>query len=187
MTIDPQDAAAALGEVARVERRTREAIHYGSASLLLILWGLSWVVGHTLAFLTPRNAALIWDVIDALGIVAAVALGVMRSRRPRQSWDWRLVAAFVVLMAFGFLWQWLLGQQQWREINAFWSTLFMFGYIVAGLWLGRFFILCGAGVTLLILAGYLWSGPWFELWMAASAGGALILGGIWLRRMGAAA
>jgi hypothetical protein len=187
MTIDPRDAAASLGEIAKIEHRTREAINYDTGSVLLIVWGVVWVIGHTLAFLTPRNTALTWYVLDALGVAAAVGSSLLRPRRRRLHWDWRLTAAFIVLMAFGFFWEWLLGGRQWREITVFWSTLFMFGYILAGLWLGRFFIFCGAAVTLLVLAGYFWSGPWFELWIAASAGGGLILGGLWLRRLGAEA
>ena len=40
----------------------------------------------------------------------------------------------------------------------------------------------GAAVIALTLIGYLWAGPWFELWMAFVNGGGLLLGGLWMRR-----
>jgi len=70
------------------------------------------------------------------------------------------------------------------QISAFWTTLAMLGYVLAGIWLGRFFITCGIAVTALTLVGYFWLGHWFPLWMAAIEGGALIGGGLWLRRIG---
>jgi len=185
MTIDPIEAAASLSDVASVERRTREALNYGFSSAILMVWGLIWAIGYLLTYLQPTKAALVWDVLSAVGVVAAVACGIVWSKSRRENWDWRITAAFIVMIGFGFFWQWLLGGSQWRELPVFWSTLFMFGYIVAGLWMGRFFIVCGIVVTGLVLAGYLWTGPWFLLWMAGVGGGSLILGGLWLRRLGA--
>ena len=40
----------------------------------------------------------------------------------------------------------------------------------------------GLGLTALILAGYLWSGAAFPLWLAAVSGGGFILCGLWMRR-----
>jgi hypothetical protein len=185
MSIDPREAESSLQDVARIEQRMREAFYYGGSSSILIVWGVVWAVGYLVTYLSPPNANLAWYVLDGFGVLSAVAIGYTRSRARRRDWDWRLSAAFVLLMGFGIFWASLLGNAQWREISVFWSTLFMFGYILAGLWLGRFFIVCGVAVTLLTLAGYFWSGPWFPLWMAVVGGGSLMLGGLWLRRVGA--
>ena len=57
----------------------------------------------------------------------------------------------------------------------------MFGYAVAGLWLGRAFVVIGLLITALTVVGYLWSGAWFDLYLALVAGGGLALCGLWMR------
>ena len=183
MTIDPREAASALDEIAGIERRVREALYYGGSAGLLIVWA----IGHTITQFSPVNAGLAWLLLDAFGVVGAIVISVRRAQARRRVRDWRLGAAFIITIGFGLLWQCLLGGEQWREISVFWATLFMFTYILAGLWIGRFFIVCGVAVTALTLAGYFWAGPWFELWMAVVGGGSLVLGGLWLRRVGARA
>jgi hypothetical protein len=80
----------------------------------------------------------------------------------------------------------ILGPFKGRQLDAFWPLLFTLGYVLAGIWVGRFFIFCGLVIALLTVTGFWWAGPWFQLWMAVVNGGALILGGLWLRRQGAA-
>jgi hypothetical protein len=58
----------------------------------------------------------------------------------------------------------------------------MFGYALAGIWFGRAFIILGLMVTALTVVGYLWVGPWFNLYMAVVDGGGLMLCGLWMRR-----
>jgi len=89
------------------------------------------------------------------------------------------------MIVFGMFTQWLLGATQWREISVFWAVLVMTSWIVAGMWIGRFFILSGAFVVLVVLADYAWGGAWFNLWLGTVGGGAMVLGGVWLRRVGA--
>jgi hypothetical protein len=69
-----------------------------------------------------------------------------------------------------------------RQQQVFWQTLVMFSYVLAGFWVGRFFLYLGLVVIVLILIGYYLSGPWFTLWLAVVFGGGLIAGGLWLRR-----
>src|SRR5215472_13355301 len=81
MTIDPKEAASALGDVAAVERRTREALYYSGASIILVLWGVAWAVGHTITFAAPPLATTAWMVINIVGTVASLLIGFARSRR----------------------------------------------------------------------------------------------------------
>ena len=185
MSIDPREAANSLDDIAVIERRMREALFYGGSSDILIIWGVLCAIGHTITQFRPFNANLAWLLLDASGVVSLVVIGARRARQRRREWDWRFTTGILVTVAFGLLWQWLLGNTQWREISVFWATLIMFTYILAGLWVGRFFIICGVVVTVLTLAAYFWSGAWFELWMAVVFGGSLVLGGLWLRRVGA--
>jgi hypothetical protein len=95
---------------------------------------------------------------------------------------WRFLAAFALFVAFGLLWSVGFGRFGPRELDAFWPTLFLFGYALAGLWFGAAFAALGLGLSALVLAGYLWSGEWFNLWLAAVNGGGFILCGLWMRR-----
>src|SRR5262249_57289559 len=92
------------------------------------------------------------------------------------------MAAFV---AFGATWSYLLGPIVPRPLMySFQPTLYLLGIILAGLWLGRFFVVLGLVGIALIVIGHLQSEPWLRLWMAAVQSGTLIVGGIWLGRNG---
>ena len=92
-----------------------------------------------------------------------------------------MIAAMATLMGFALLWVWLLSPLNGRQIDAFVPTVFMLGYVLAGLWLGSFFIACGLAVTLLVVLCSLFVGEGFHLWMAVLGGGAFLLGGLYLK------
>ncbi|HVM79445.1 MAG TPA: hypothetical protein VMU06_10525 [Stellaceae bacterium] len=185
MTTDDGAAAASLEDIARIERRTREALVYGRSGAILILWGVLTAAGYLLEHFNPADAGWQWLAINSLGFAATVLLlwrpPLSRDGRLR---NWRLPVALLVLILYGLIWSHLLWPVELRGLSAFWPTLFMFGYVVAGLWIGRFFTLCGLAVTALTLAAYRWAGPWFPLSMAAVEGAALLAGGLWLRSVG---
>jgi hypothetical protein len=192
MTIDP-DTASLLTDVEAVERRTRQAIYYGGASIFLILWGVLSTVGNLLEFLSPATVRPAWLTINLGGVAATVAIFYLRRVRAQQRFgDARIIVAQLFLVAFGMMWSWLLSDHDvarldpfWsRQLGVFWTTLWMFGFILAGLWVGRFFLYCGLALTALSIAAYLWAGPWYPLWHAAALAIALIGGGLWLRRVG---
>jgi hypothetical protein len=58
-------------------------------------------------------------------------------------------------------------------------------YAIMGLWRGTRFLVTGVAVTLLTLFGffYLRDFALFCYWMAAVGGGALVLAGLWLRKV----
>ena len=104
-------------------------------------------------------------------------------RRGARSWlAPRFVLAFALFYGFGLVWSEVIGGLGPRQMDAFWSTLFLFGYALAGLWFGAAFAVFGLGLTALIIAGYLWSGDWFPLWMVFAHGGGMVLRGLWMRR-----
>jgi hypothetical protein len=107
-------------------------------------------------------------------------LGV-RSHRSGSDFDWRIVIAIFLFFGFGLVCC-RMGHFGPRESNAFWPMLFMFGYALAGLWLGRAFTGLGIGVALLTFAGYLLVETGFDLYLAVVDGGGMILAGLWMRR-----
>jgi hypothetical protein len=186
MTIDPNEAAASLQDIATIERRTHEALCYGGSSTIFIMWGILVASGYGLTELYPRSARIIWFAVTALGCVGTASIIAMRRRaRPQETRDWRLVWAMAALAAFGAVWSYLLGPIAPRPLMySFQPTLFLLGIILAGLWLGRFFVIIGLVGIALIALGHLLSEPWLRLWMAAVMSGTLIVGGIWLGRSG---
>jgi hypothetical protein len=185
MSLDPESAASSLSDVARVEQRTREAARYAGASIYLFWWGGLSTIGYLQGFFRPFGSAVGWQIVMALGIAGSIVIHILRRRSGRTgSGDRRMMYAQLVLVAFGVLWIQLFHIVDYRVLDAFWPTLFMLGFILMGLWIGRVFIVIGLIVTALTAAGYLWSGSWYGLWMAVVNGGGLIAGGVFLRRIG---
>lgn len=186
MTIDPNDARTSLDDIAAVERLTYQAITYDHSSFQFIWWGVLVFCGYLWTFLSTEHARLGWIVIAAAGVSGSFAL--RRLRRTPSSRDsklgQRLGYAQLAVIGFGLVLAWLISPISDRQLEAFWPTLVMFCHVLAGIWLGRFFLLSGIAVTALIVIGYIWSGPWYPLWLAVSVGGGLIASGLWLRRMG---
>ena len=185
MVIDPKDAAASLSEVESVERRTHQAITYEHSSRQFLLWGVLVACGYLFTFFLPADAYIGWIVVTALGLAGSFALrawGPLPHSRDSRLGQ-RIGYAQLVLVGFGVLLLWLLWPMSNRQVSAFWPTLVMFCHVLAGLWLGSFFIAVGTGVTALIVIGYVWAGAWYPLWLAATVGGGLIVSGLWLRRL----
>ncbi|HEY0107863.1 MAG TPA: hypothetical protein VGB91_17400 [Rhizomicrobium sp.] len=178
------EADALLKGVAGVERRTRAALIYVRAGDYLILWGVLWALGYGFgATLWPHMGAF-WWILDAIG-VAGTAIITYRAARcseaGRRFVFLRPLIGVIVLIGFGTLWI-RLAHFGGREQAAFWPTLCGALLFVFGLWAGRALSIAAAAVFALTMAGYVWTGPWFDLWLAVTCGGALILGGFWLRR-----
>jgi hypothetical protein len=144
MKIDPQQAATALDEIAGAERRTRQSLGYADASASLILWGVLVIIGCLVEFAWPRQAGISWMVLNGVGLVGTVLL--VRLGRSRDCGDdrgTRILYSLLVLTGFGLIWSLVIGGFSSRQLAVFWPTLFMCGYVIGGIWLGRFFIVLG--------------------------------------------
>ena len=182
-SIDPKEAASALSDINEIAHRVRQSTIYDCASLMLIMWGVLVLSGNIASYLWPRDGGYIWLALNVVGLAGSLAIGIFESRRTSvHSFDLRMVAAFLLFFAFGFLWSIGLGHFTPRQLGVFWPTYFMMVYTVVGLWVGLAFVAIGLGITALTLIGYFFVGGWFDLWMAAVNGGGLILGGLWMRR-----
>jgi hypothetical protein len=188
MTLEPREALASLKDIAAVEKRTREALCYSGSSTIFILWGVLVACGYAASIWQPGAARPIWLAVSAIGCIATVAIvAARRPAQPREARDWRIIWAIVALMVFGAGWSYVLGPVVPRHlIYAFHPSLVMLGMILAGLWIGRFFAMLGLAGLGLILMGEQLGDPWLRVWMAAVQCGTLILGGLWLRRIGIA-
>jgi hypothetical protein len=185
MTIDPADAAASLRDIASIERRTRQTFFYATGGLIVMLWGFVSALSYVITEFQPGWAAPVWLTAWTIGVAGTIILMARRRRgqRARGRADWRLVYAMIVLMVYAQVFVALL-HPTYRQIDAFQPMIWMFGFVLGGIWVGRHFIALGIAGSALILLGYYGLGAWFHLWMALVQGVTLILGGFWLRRVG---
>lgn len=182
-TFDSTQATAALDDIEAVARQVRQSRFYRVSSTTLILWGALVAAGYLVSFAAPWWARIAWIGVWAAGTAGSAVVGVMENRRAaKPTADLRMVAAFMLFLAFGLLWTVGLVRLPRELLDVFWPTYVMLAYAIAGLWLGLTFSVIGIAVAALTLIGYFVAGPWLELWMAAVNGGGLVLGGLWMRR-----
>jgi hypothetical protein len=186
MTLDPNEAEASLDHIATIERRTRETLFYSRSGDVFIIWGCLSVIGNLLAWLEPEHALASWIVIDVVGSIATIVLMARRlPHRQRRRIQINWLASYVAFLVYGTLVLAELWPLSGRQIRAFWPTLVMFGYVLMGIWMGRFLAVLGLIGMALILFGHYQLGPWFLPWNALVMGGGLIVGGLWLKRTAA--
>ena len=181
MTIGSDEAAAVLADVESIVARVKQSRIYRSAALIIILWGAVDLVRDLLIAVEPAWFAPRWFFADAVGVIGTIAL-LRFGAAPAGRFPLRILAAFALFYAFGWIWSHLLGQFGPREEMAFWPTLFLFGYTLIGLWFGAAFSAIGLGLTALVLMGYVWSGDAFLVWQAVVTGFGFMFCGLWMRR-----
>jgi uncharacterized membrane protein YeaQ/YmgE (transglycosylase-associated protein family) len=181
--IDPREAASALSDIDSIVRRVRQSRIYNLASLILIMWGVLVFAGNIASFLSPRTAGYGWLAVYVAGIAGSFVIStVSYPRTGIRTFDFRMLVAFLLFIAFGIFSSVWLGHFTPRQMGTFWTIYFMLVYTIAGLWVGRAFAAIGLGIIALTLVGYFLIGDGFDLWMAFVNGGGLILGGLWMRR-----
>jgi hypothetical protein len=182
MSIGPTEAAASLVDIESIAKRVKQSSFYRVAGTVVILWGIVWAIGFSATQIVPERALAVWIACDAFGVIATTALTARAAHKHGRDFDPRFLAALLLFFGFGMLWSQVFGRFGGRELDAYWPTLFMFGYALAGLWLGRAFVVIGLSITTMTVAGFLWVDRWFDLYLALVDGGGLILCGLWMRR-----
>jgi hypothetical protein len=181
--IDRQQASDALTDIDDIVRRVRQSQIYNVGSLIMIAWGVLVFAGNIATWLWPRYGNYIWIAVDIAGVLSSFALSTLGRRHTGvRAFDFRILAAFLLFLAFGFFCADGLGHFTPRQQGTFWPIYFMLFYSIAGLWFGYAFVAIGLCISALTLIGYFYVGEAFLLWMAFVNGGGLILGGLWMRR-----
>jgi hypothetical protein len=181
--IDPKEAATALSEIDSIVRRVRQSTIYNLASLMLVMWGVLTFAGYLVTYMSPRHAGYAWLAVYIAGIAGTAVISASNHARSGiRTFDTRMLAAFLLFIAFGIFSSVWLGHFTPRQMGTFWPIYFMLVYTIAGLWVGRAFVAIGLSIIALTLTGYFLIGGAFDLWMACVNGGGLVLGGLWMRR-----
>jgi hypothetical protein len=182
--IDSKQGAEALADIDDMVHRVRQSRVYDLASQMMILWGGLVFAANIATWLWPHGAYYYWFSVYVLGIAGSFAISAAnRASTGVRSFDMRVLLAFLMFVAFGFLCAHVLGHFTPREQGAFWTIYFMLFYAVAGLWFGTAFVVIALAITALTLVGYFFvTGDAFLPWMAVVNGAGLIVGGLWMRR-----
>ena len=183
MPISQDEAASALKEIERTGNQVRTLQAYAGAAPHFFVWGLVWMFGYALSERMPESRNIIWACAITLGALSSIVFGrsSASSGAAQEHAPWRYAAiSFGIAMFFGL--SAMILKLDDHEIAAFIPLMFGGMYMLAGLFAGIRFAVCGAVLAIATTVGYLNAGEYFGYWMAAFGGGILLLTGFWLRR-----
>jgi hypothetical protein len=179
MSLSPQDAAAALQQIEAAQARSAMLRDYRHASPHLIAWGVLWVIGYGSNDVFPMHANAIWSVVVPVGLIADVAA----MRGAPHGIACRYLAAVAAAIAFVVAMIFVMAPVSGRQVSAVIPLCVALMYVLLGIWTGPRYVVAGLAIAALTLAGFFLLTSHFSLYMAVIGGGALILGGLWLRRV----
>jgi hypothetical protein len=96
---------------------------------------------------------------------------------------WRYVLFFAAVGAFFASTYAVMAPVRGMQQGAFPPLVVAFLYVLIGLWSGPRLVIAGLAVGALTMGGYFYMPQHFLLWEGFVGGGALILAGIWFRRV----
>jgi hypothetical protein len=179
MSLTPDQAAQALSDIETARARTRVAMNYRDGGLHLIAWGALIMAGHVMTEIAPEFAGVVWISVNAAGFAASLILGFLHRAKGGQG---RPAALLAIGLALCFATELIVPQATGRQISVVWALHAGAAYMIAGLWLGRAYLMLGAAVVTLSLFGYFAVDAHFNLWMGAVFGGSVLASGLWMRR-----
>ncbi len=183
MSVRPEEAQQLLDDIARTERLVRRAVARSALPLTLVLWGIVWILGFgASALLSPSTAGTVWLLLVGPAIALTFGLHGWESRRVRSPAGakvglcWLVAAGYIGLVI-------ALISPTGGELGSLVTVLLvMAGYVIQGIWLDRALAVIGLFVTAVAVGAYVVAPHYYAAAMAILGGGALIAGGVWLRR-----
>lgn len=185
MSVSPGQAAAALDDIDRTERRTRNAKGYAIASPHLILWGLVWMAGYSAcAMLAPERWGFAWLPLVIIGSLGSSWLGSRAKRSAGRGGQWgRSVLMGASIFVFIACTYYVLQPRSPLAYLVFPALITGLAYSLSGAAAGMMrFVWIGGAIVAATMAGYVLVPQWTAVVVAVAAGGGLVLGGLWLRQ-----
>jgi hypothetical protein len=184
MTITKDEAAQALGEIDAARGRVFQAAGYENASPFLIIWGGVWMFADLVVqFAPPRLAGYGWPIGILIGAIASIAVSFNMPKTTDHRMGWRAFGVWGVVIGFFIALFLVIPLTSGIEIHSIFGIVFGFLYMGVGLWMGWRIFALGAALAALTLIGFYEVRAWYGLYMGLVSGGALILGGFWLRKV----
>jgi hypothetical protein len=193
MNISREEASHSLKDIGEAYQRSATLQNYRHFAPHMLIWGIVWLVANSLCDFFPARAGQIWPVLSLLGMIASISMrtrgralqaGTDRAAAPGntlgQGWRWALCG--VVLFGFFAATFAVLPAHSGLQATAFISLFFMFAYMIFGALAGLRVFFVGLVATAAILYGYFSLAQHQFLWLGACAGGALIVGSLWIRK-----
>ena len=186
MSVSKDDASSALHDVEATERRSRTLFGYGLASPYLLLWGALWIVAGAADALSTVNPGIVWGAVDIVGLLGTAYLIVRHVRRCSERSDriqlLRYVGSAAVLAAFIGLTLMIFAPISGGKVLIFFTLLVAAGYAITGCWIGLRYAVVGVALGGLAVGVFVLAPAHLHLIVPLAGGGALILGGVWMRR-----
>ncbi|HUO92134.1 MAG TPA: hypothetical protein VMU22_04390 [Rhizomicrobium sp.] len=183
MPLTSNEAADALRDLSETERRSARAYGYHNAAPHLILWGLIWIGEYGGYYLFPHYP-LIFPILSFVGVLGSFVIGTRMQPTKPARFSWRYFTTFIAFVAFMSALFAIMPPTRGEQIGAFFPLVVALAYTLMGIWLGLVRIgIVGIAIGLLTLVGHFYLQQYYLLWFAFVGGGALILGGLWLRRI----
>lgn len=186
MSMSKDDALSALRDVESAERRSQTLFGYGLASPYLLLWGGVWIVAAAVGAASPANSGIGWAAADAVGLVGTGILIALHARRCGKGGDRvrsvRYLGTAAALAAFIGLTLMVFAPVSGGTVTMFITLLVAAGYAIAGCWIGIRYAAIGVALAGLAVGVFHLAPALLPLIVPFAGGGALILGGLWMRR-----
>jgi hypothetical protein len=183
MSISRTEAEEALSEIERTAGRSQVLRGYRVGGPILMLWGAIWVVGYVAMGLLPNQKwGLVWLPLDIIGLALTIMMSAKAPGGVKSADRWRRLAGIAAIVAFVGAVFAVFQATSPGPYLAFPGLLVGVIYAMVGvlrtmpryLWIG-------AAVFVATLVGFFGFPMWLAYWMAATGGGGLIVGGLWLR------
>lgn len=193
MNISREEASHSLKEIGAAYQRSTTLQNYRHFAPHMLIWGVVWLIANTLCDFFPDRSGQIWPVLSVLGVIVSLGFGA-RGRAPPAGADrplatgrpciaaWRWALSGVVLFGFFTATFAVLPAHSGLQATAFISLFFMFTYMIFGALAGLRVFFVGLIAAAAILYGYFSLAQHQFLWLGVCAGGALIIGALWIRR-----
>ena len=186
MSVSKDEASSALHDIEAAEHRSRTLFSYSLASPYLLMWGALWLIAGTVGAVSPAHTGIGWSAVDMVGLVGNAGLMIRQAWRcGERSERVRLLRYFgtaAVLVAFIGLTLMVFAPVTGPEILMLFTLLVAAGFTIAGCWSGLRYAAVGVTLGGLAVGVFVLAPAYLNLVVPFAGGGALILGGLWLRR-----
>ena len=187
MNVTKTDAETALRDAGQTAEHSQTLFHYELASPYLLLWGVLWIVAGIISVISPENTGIGWLIVDTIGIVATGYLVASDARRfdkvDVRNEGLRYGATVIVFGAFITMTFVVFAPVSGVESQTFITILIAIIYMILGLWTGYRLAVIGAILAVLVVSAFFYTPAQYPLMVSILGGVALILGGLWMRRV----